>query len=398
MSDPDGTFEERQREQENTMGAVSRVIHSSGYGAWQTRWRDPAGRQRAKNFDRKVDAERYLLAMETDKLRGRYTDPRLAKTALADWMVEYQATRVNLALQTRERDEATVRNHVLPAFGSWAIGSIQPIHVAQWVADLDARGYAPATVRKAYQLLAAALDAAVEYGLIGRTPCRGVKLPKLETMAEIRYLEATEINLLAEAIDPQYAAMVLTAAYTGLRFSELRALRVDRFEALRRIVRVSSSLVESGGRFYFDEPKSEASRRTVRVPPFLVDVLAAHLALYADGSGLIFSAPTGGPIRRSNFRRRIWLPAVEASVGPPCTFHDLRHSHAALLIAQGEHPKVIQERLGHASIKTTLDTYGHLFEGLDEAAADRLEATYAASDVHAMCTREDSGVVALAAE
>jgi integrase len=76
----------------------------------------------------------------------------------------------------------------------------------------------------------------------------------------------------------------------------------------------------------------------------------------------------------------------------------LRHSHAALLIAQGEHPKVIQERLGHASIKTTLDTYGHLFEGLDEAAADRLEATYAASDVHAMCTREDSGVVALAAE
>jgi integrase len=68
------------------------------------------------------------------------------------------------------------------------------------------------------------------------------------------------------------------------------------------------------------------------------------------------------------------------------------------LIAQGEHPKVIQERLGHASIKTTLDTYGHLFEGLDEAATDRLEATYAASDVHAMCTREDSGVAALVAE
>ena len=68
------------------------------------------------------------------------------------------------------------------------------------------------------------------------------------------------------------------------------------------------------------------------------------------------------------------------------------------MISQGEHPKVIQERLGHASIKTTLDTYGHLFEGLDEAAADRLEATYAASDVHAMCAREDPGVTTLAAE
>ena len=105
--------------------------------------------------------------------------------------------------------------------------------------------------------------------------------------------------------------------------------------------------------------------------------------MYGEGSDLVFSAPSGGPIRRNNFRRRIWLPAVEKSVGRPCTFHDLRHSHAALLIAEGEHPKVIQERLGHVSIKITLDTYGHLFEVLDEAAADRLEATLAAADVHA---------------
>ena len=197
--------------------------------------------------------------------------------------------------------------------------------------------------------------------------------------SDIRFLNAAEVNALANAIDVRYSAMVLAAAYTGLRFSELRALRVDGFDALRRTIRVIESLVESGGAFYFEEPKSEASRRTVRVPSFLVEVLARHLAMHADGSGLVFSAPNGGPIRRGNFRRRVWLPAVEASVGQPCTFHDLRHSHAALLIAQGEHPKVIQERLGHASIKTTLDTYGHLFEGLDEAAADRLEVTYFAS-------------------
>jgi integrase len=80
----------------------------------------------------------------------------------------------------------------------------------------------------------------------------------------------------------------------------------------------------------------------------------------------------GGPVRRSNFRRRVWLPAVQASVGEPMRFHDLRYTHVAMLIAQGEHPKTIQARLGHRSISTTLDTYGHLFEGLDEAAADRL--------------------------
>ena len=134
------------------------------------------------------------------------------------------------------------------------------------------------------------------------------------------------------------------------------------------------------------------------VPSFIVDELARHLAVYADDSGLVFGAPEGGPIRRTNFRRRTWLPAIRASVGEPCTFHSLRHSHAALLIAQGEHPKVIQERLGHASIKTTLDTYGHLFDGLDEAAADRLDETWRVSPVDAAWTRRGRCVIALPAQ
>ena len=78
-------------------------------------------------------------------------------------------------------------------------------------------------------------------------------------------------------------------------------------------------------------------------------------------------------MRRTNFRRRTRLPAVEAAHLDGLRLHELRHTHTAMLIAQGEHPKVIQSRLGHASIKTTLDTYGHLFEGLDEAAAQRLD-------------------------
>ena len=100
----------------------------------------------------------------------------------------------------------------------------------------------------------------------------------------------------------------------------------------------------------------------------------------------MFQAPDGGPLRRTTFRERFWLPAVRASVGEPCRFHDLRHTHVALLIAQGEHPKVIQQRLGHASIRTTLDTYGHLFEGLDEAAAERLDAGFLLLPVDRMLT------------
>jgi integrase len=188
---------------------------------------------------------------------------------------------------------------------------------------------------------------------------------------------------------------VLSAAYTGLRFGELAALHIERFDALRKTLRVEESLSEVRGEFVFKSPKSSASRRSVSVPSFVVDELAQHLAQHADGSGLLFSAPSGGPIRRTNFRRRVWLPAVRASVGEPCTFHDLRHTHAALLIAQGEHPKVIQERLGHASIKTTLDTYGHLFDGLDEAAAERLDASWRVSRVDAVWTQSGRGVIEL---
>jgi integrase len=112
------------------------------------------------------------------------------------------------------------------------------------------------------------------------------------------------------------------------------------------------------------------------MPAFLVDELAEHLARYGDPDGWVFVAPTGGPIRRTNFRRRFWIPAVAASVCEPFRMHDMRHTHAAMLIAEGVHPKVLQARLGHASITTTLDVYGHLMEGLDEAAAHALDAVW----------------------
>ncbi len=92
-------------------------------------------------------------------------------------------------------------------------------------------------------------------------------------------------------------------------------------------------------------------------------------------------------------RRRAWLPAVADSVGEPCRFHDLRHSHAALLIAQDVHPKVLQERLGHASIRTTLDVYGHLLKGLDEAAAESLDAVFSQAAAGRMRDRLGTEIV-----
>ncbi len=216
-------------------------------------------------------------------------------------------------------------------------------------------------------------NAAVDSDLITRSPVRTLKLPKAQR-TEMRFLNGSQVSALAEATGSEYRVLVLTAAYTGLRWGEITGLRIERLDLLRRTLTVTEAASEVRGHISFTEPKTTASRRSVVLPRFLCDEIAAHLA--ADpptDNALVFTSPHGEPLRRTNFRRRIRIPATQAVSLDGVRFHDLRHTHAAMLIAQGEHPKVIQSRLGHASITTTLNTYGHLFEGLDEAAADRLD-------------------------
>jgi integrase len=193
----------------------------------------------------------------------------------------------------------------------------------------------------------------------------------------MRFLTPDDVDLLAETIDPRFGVLVLTAAYTRMRFEELAGLRMPRLNLFARTLTVAETCVEVGGRVIFGPPKTAASRRTVNLPELLVDQIAAHLTAYPLGNkDLVFRGPMGGLLRRTSFRNRFWKRAVAASVGEPCRFHDLRHTHVALLIAAGENPKVIQQRLGHGLIRTTLDTYGHLFKGLDEAAAGHLDTLY----------------------
>ena len=168
--------------------------------------------------------------------------------------------------------------------------------------------------------------------------------------------------------------LVLLGAYAGLRFGEASALRTPHLHPLERRVEISEGCAEVNGKLYVGPLKTKESRRVVTIPAFLADELGVHLAGVRSDADLIFPSPTGGPIRRTNFGHRFWTPAVMAAgISPAPTFHALRHFAAALAIAQGAHPKAIQARMGHASITTTLNTYGHLFPSLDVELAERLE-------------------------
>lgn len=350
--------------------------HPTRSDRWQVRWRDPTGRERSKAFTSNRDARAWAAQVEADLLRGAYFDPEHGQAPFAEYAGEWMAGRLNLRESTRVRDGSYLRNLILPTFGPHQLSAITPRMIRAWVSDLSGRGKAPATIAKAYQLLSAALRSAVDDDLLARSPARGVKLPKAER-PDMRVLDAAQVARLAEAIAPRYRAMVYVGAYGGLRFGETVGLRTASVDLLHRKLQVTHQLTEVAGKVRLSRPKTDASIRSITMPRVLAAELGAHIEVYPPGDGgFLFTSSGHHTIRRTNWRRREWLTAVEASVGAPLRFHDLRHTHAALLIAQGAHPKVIQSRLGHTSIRTTMDIYGHLLEGLDEDAADRLDVAH----------------------
>lgn len=189
-------------------------------GSWQVRYRDPSGKERARSFRRRTDAEKFMVTVETDKLRGMWADPRLAKITVSEWLPTWQASRVHLRPSTRALSASLLRNHVLPYFGDRRLGSVTPTEVQGFVAHLEEKGLAPSTVRQCYLLVGGLFTSALDSDIIVRTPCRGINLPE-DSKTEMRFLTADEVSDLAGVIDERYRALVLTAAYAGCRFGEL---------------------------------------------------------------------------------------------------------------------------------------------------------------------------------
>jgi integrase len=205
--------------------------------------------------------------------------------AVPDWLGEWWATTTNLRPKTRDWDELLLRRLALPSFGAVPLAAISQRDVRAWVVELSARGLAPATVQKSYQLLAKVMGAAVDAGMLAQSPCRRVPLPKVER-EEMRFLTPAEVATLAAAIAPRYRALVLVGAYGGLRIGELAGLRRNRVDLLHGTVQVAEIVVEVRGVLHIGPPKTRASRRTVGLPRFVVEELAAHLVEAGDPEGL----------------------------------------------------------------------------------------------------------------
>ena len=348
---------------------------------WVVRYQTPTGSERSKTFYRKGDAEQFLAATEVDKVRGGWVDPRLGQMTFAQWAMTWLANTVHQKPKTRQGHESLLRAHLIPQFGLWPLGKIQPLHVRGWVAELSTR-LSAGRVRQAHWLLSAIMNTAVEAGLIARTPCIGVKLPRIARREKL-FLSADQVRTLADVIDPRYRTLVLVLAYGGLRWGEAAALRRKHCDLVRSRVHVMESLSDVSGTFYW-VPTKTYQQASVVVPAFLRDLLAAQLrGMPEDPEALLFTAPGGGPLRIENFRRRVWFPALEAASLPGnVRIHDLRHTCAALLIADRAQAKEVQAHLRHSTIAVTFDHYGHLFEQKMQELAEGLDRTFRESRAH----------------
>lgn len=344
-------------------------------GQWRARYRDAAGREHARHFSRKIDATTWLDQITASVVTGTYTDPKTSGVTMKIWADTWLAGQVHLKPTTRTRTEGVVRMYVVPRWGSTRLRDVSHAAVQSWVNELAAGELSPFSVRKAHGVLAQMLDVAVRDRRLPSNPARGVNLPRAHDRPR-QFLTAAQVEALAAECEP-YSVVIRFLAYTGLRWGEMAALRVQDVDQRRSRMHIARSVTDVNGQMVFGTTKT-GEARTVPLPRFLADELAP-LIVGKSAEDLIFQVGRGGALRNNNFGKRIFSPAAAAIGVPDLTPHGLRHTAASLAIAAGANVKVVQQMLGHATAAMTLDLYGHLFADQLDDVADRLDAVRAAA-------------------
>jgi len=329
----------------------------------------------------KKDAERRLSELLNQLDTGTFVKASKATVAdyLARWLQDY--VRPNLSPRGFERYESIARVHLVPDLGAIALTQLRPEHLQKHYASKLSDGLSPRSVRYQHVVLHKALQTAMKWGLVARNVADGVDVPRARQVEMQTWDEYEVARFLEAAAGSRYYALFHTALFTGMRRSELLGLQWRDIDFHQ--MHVSRSLHQlRDGRYVFAQPKSTRSRRTIALSPSSVLILKDHrdreegiramLGMLSKGEDLVFSTPEGKPLR-PNTVSRAWTGLASRADVRVIRFHDARHTHASLMLKQGVHPKIVQERLGHASVQITLDTYSHVAPGLQEAAAESFD-------------------------
>jgi len=332
------------------------------------------GKRKSVYAKSQADTRKKLdeLKKKTLEEKDTGTSRQLLSVYLEAWLEDDVKPTVRVA--THRMYRTMMRKHIIPAIGSVALCDLTSQHVQGTLGDLERAGKKPRLRQIIHAVLSRSLRRAVELDVIAKNPCDRAKRP-IAPKPQIHAMtnDQRAAFLRAARIDRLFALYHVALA-TGLRQGELLALTWADVDLKRRRVAVRYTLtVDDKGALTRTDTKT-GKGRVVELPTESIIALKKHHAkLLADGlraAPWVFPDTEGNALRKSNLVRRSFNPLLEAAGLPHFRFHDLRHSYASLALSAGVHPKVVQEMLGHSSIKMTLDTYSHLMPSMQREAAD----------------------------
>ncbi len=350
------------------------------------RWRYQAtiaGRRCGGYAKTRKDAQTKLRQLHGDADRGLL--PPVGKVSLAQHMERWLCDEVKHTRKSRTYDSYAdaARLHILSTLGTLKLTQLQPAHVQQVVGAMLDKGLSPKTARIVYGALHCALEQAVAWNLVPRNVASLVKAPRV-TRKEVQAFDAGQVRRLQDGTAAtRWHALIAVALATGMRQGEILGLKWGDIDTAAGVVRVRRQLGRDGA---LAELKNDKHRRSIDVPASTLAALREHRRqqneerLYVgpewQDQDFVFCTHRGRPLGWRNVGREYKMLLKRAGL-PDLPFHALRHTNATLLLLQGVHPKIVQERLGHANISMTLDTYSHVLPRMEQEAAAKLDALLA---------------------
>lgn len=333
----------------------------------------------------KKNAETYLNAKLREKDLGIFVEPASMPLSefLERWLEEIARPRIRRS--TYASYEMMIRLYINPKLGTKRLSDVHAHEIQKTYNDMRKSGLSSRTVRYAHNVLSSAFKQAIKWQMLIRNPCDVCELPRLEK-TEMKYFTPDQVSaFLQTAKDDKHFLIFLLALETGMRPEEYLAIQWKDIDLEAGILSVRRALVwnRKGGGFRFEEPKTSKSRRSIPLSNSVVSALKGQrrtqleqrMKLGADYGNLdlVFATELGTPISSKNLRDRHFKPLMTKAGLAGIRLYDLRHTTATLLLSAGENPKVVSERLGHASIVLTLDTYSHVLPTMQREATVKLE-------------------------
>ncbi|TPG74361.1 site-specific integrase [Brevibacillus laterosporus] len=334
-------------------------------------------------FKTKKEAEIACAEMITKYENGELTisKKQTLGTYLEFWLENYAKNK--LRSSTYGNHEIAVNSRIKPVLGAIDLDKLTPINVTKYLSELQKENLSADYIKYLHSVLKKALNQAVKWQLISKNIMDNVDPPRLEQKEIITWSPEQANEFLAFAMKDKYYVAFVLAIYTGMRRGEILGLRWKDVDFEKAKISIQQTLYRPANQgIIFQEPKTKSAKRRISIPDFVIQELKAHKARqnknklqYGEGYqdfDLIVSYDDGRPQDPRNLLRH-YERLIKGCGLPSIRFHDLRHTHATMLLQLGEHPKVVSERLGHSRVGITMDVYSHVMPDMQKDAADNFE-------------------------